>query len=75
MLTNWNLSDRFNQPSAAPLIPPCCSSVCNRILWSVVSNAALRSNRTSIETSPLSDAMKRSFLSRFTVLFLWRDGF
>ena len=31
------------------------------MLWSIVSNAELRSNRTSTDTSPLSEAKRRSF--------------
>jgi len=34
----------------------------NRMSWSIVSNAALRSNKTSTEMSPLSDAFRRSFV-------------
>ena len=33
------------------------------MLWSTVSNAALRSNRTSIDTSLLSEAKRRSFVT------------
>jgi len=59
--TNWNLLDKYdlNQPNEVPLIPITCSSLCNKILFLTVSNAALRSNRTSTDTSSLSEA-KRS---------------
>lgn len=39
----------------------------------MVSNAALRSNETTTETSPSSDAYRRSFVT-LTVLFLCYDG-
>lgn len=44
-------------------------SLRSRFLWSVVSKAALRSNKTSTETSPLSDAVKRLFVTLTSVVF------
>ena len=41
-------------------MPVECSSLWNRMWWSMVSNAALRSNKTSTERSSLSDAVSRS---------------
>uniref|UniRef100_A0A669B1R4 C2H2-type domain-containing protein n=1 Tax=Oreochromis niloticus TaxID=8128 RepID=A0A669B1R4_ORENI len=63
--TNWSLLDRYdtNHCSAVPVIPTACSNRSNRILWSTVSNAALRSSRTSTEMSPLSEAIRRSFVT------------
>uniref|UniRef100_A0AAQ6II01 DUF4939 domain-containing protein n=1 Tax=Anabas testudineus TaxID=64144 RepID=A0AAQ6II01_ANATE len=42
-----------------------CSSLCNKMLRSIVSNAALRFNKTSVKSSPLSDANRR-LLETFT---------
>lgn len=51
--TNWNMSD-----SAAPLIPIICTNMCSKILRSMVSNAALRPSRTSMdEYEALPDAI------------------
>ena len=70
--TNWNLSDKYdlNQPKAVPLIPITCSSLCNRTLWSIVSNAALRSNRTSNRTSCSLLLLSSSLSSVYRLLVL-----
>ncbi|XP_039972408.1 prostamide/prostaglandin F synthase isoform X3 [Xiphias gladius] len=51
----------LNQPSAVLLIQVTCSSLCNKILCSMLSNAALRSSRTSIDKS--IEAMRRSLVT------------
>ena len=58
--TNWNPTDKhdLNQPNAVHLIPITCPSLCNRMLCLMISNAASRSNRTSTDTSPLSETKK-----------------
>ena len=61
-----------NQPNVAPLFPITCSSLCNRMLWWIKSESALRSNRTNTDTSLLSEAKRRSLVT-FTsaVSVLW----
>lgn len=60
--TNMNklVSNNLNQSRAVPPIPMISSNLCNRMLWSSVSKARLRSGRTSIESNPLSEALTRS---------------
>ena len=48
-----------NQDSATPEIPKVLSSHLNRMAWSWVSKAALRSNSASIDTSFWSDFVRR----------------
>ena len=50
----------LNQSKAVPVISIKCSSLCNKILWSVISKAVLRSRRTNKETKPLSETIKRN---------------
>ena len=63
--TNWNRSAKYdlNQLRAVPLMQINCSSLCNKIAWSIVSNAALRSNRTRTDTNPWSEAIRRSLVT------------
>ena len=63
--TNWNQSDKYdwNQLRAVPLMLINCCSLCNKMWWSLVSNAALRSNRTRTDTNPWSEAIRRSFVT------------
>lgn len=42
--------------TTAPLLPMACTTLYTNILWSTVSNDALKSSRTSAELSPLSEA-------------------
>ncbi len=60
--TNWWRSDKYdlNQTSALPLMPTKFSSLFKRMLWSIVSNAALRSSSTNREIQPRSDDKSRS---------------
>ena len=37
--------------------------LCNKIWWSIVSNAALRSNRMRTDTNPWSEAIRRSLVT------------
>ena len=63
--TNWNRSAKYdlNQLRAVPLMLINCSSLCNKIAWSIVLNAALRSNRTRTDTNPWSEAIRRSLVT------------
>ena len=63
--TNWNWSEKYdlNQFRVVPLTLINCSSLCNTIWWSIVSNAALRSNRTRTDTNPWSEAIRRSLVT------------
>ena len=46
--------------------------ICNTMWWSIVLNAALRSNRTRTETNPSSDAIRRSLVTfAMAVSVLW----
>ena len=65
----------WNQSKTFPLIPNDDSSVWSKRWWSIVSNAALRSRRTSIAPSWVSTARRRSFWTRnrpVSVLSSWR---
>jgi len=42
-------------------MPTQCSSLFKRMLWSIVSNAALRSSNTNREIQPQSDDKSKSF--------------
>lgn len=53
----------MTHPSTVPLIPITWPSLCRRMLLSAVSEAALRSSRTNIETSSLSETLKRSLVT------------
>lgn len=50
----------LNQSSAAPGIPVTCSALYQDAWWV---SPALRSSRTSRDTSPLSEALGRSFVT------------
>ena len=39
------------------------SSLCHKIWWSIMLNAALRSNRTRTDTNPWSEAIRRSLVT------------
>ena len=83
--TNWNRSEKhdLNQFRAVPLMLINCSSLCNKIWWSLVLNAALRSNRTRTDTNPWSEAIRRSlvtFAKAVSVLWLalnpdWKSSY
>lgn len=62
---NGNLFRRYDSKhcSTVPLILTKCSNVCSKILWSTVSNAALRSSRTNTEINQLSAGISRSFIT------------
>ena len=59
--TNWNRSEKYdlNQFRAVPFMLINCSSLCNKIWWTIVLNAALSSNRTN----PWSEAIRRSLVT------------
>ncbi len=63
--TNWWRSDKYdlNHANALPLMPTKFSSLFKRMLWSIVSNAALRSSRTNREIQPRSDDRSRSLVT------------
>ncbi len=63
--TNWWRSDKYdlNHASALVLMPTKFSSLLKRMLWSIVSNAALRSRSTNREIQPQSDDKSRSFVT------------
>ena len=72
--TGCVLSLRYdsNQDSATPEIPKVLSSRLNRMAWSRVSKAALRSNSASIDTSFWSDFVRRpSNTLKTAVSVLW----
>ncbi len=72
--TNWWRSDKYdlNHANALPLMPTKFSSLFKRMLWSIVSNAALRSSRTNREIQPRSDDKSRSFVTLMrAVSVLW----
>ena len=58
--SNWYLFDKYNLKhlNAATLIHISCSTLCNQILWSMVSTAALRSNKTYMDAELLSEAIR-----------------
>ncbi len=60
--TSCFLSAKYDlsQSSAAPVTPNLCLSLLNRMSWSIVSNAAVKSSSTSTATQPLSTADKMS---------------
>ena len=65
----------WNQSKTLPLIPNDDSSVWSKRWWSIASNAALRSSRTSIAPPWVSTARRRSFWTRrraVSVLCSWR---
>ena len=68
--TSCFLSAKYDlsQSSAAPVTPNLCLSLLNRMPWSIVSNAAVKSSSTSTTTQPLSTADKMS-LCTFNFLF------
>lgn len=59
-----------NHCRTVPLFPMTCSNFCNKI-WSPISNAALRSSRTSTEMSPLSAVTRRSFVTSLMQFLYW----
>ncbi len=65
--TNWWRSDKYdlNHANALPLMPTKFSSLFKRMLWSIVSNAALRSSRTNREIQPRSDDRSRSLVTQW----------
>ena len=72
--TDCVLSLRYDsdQDSTTPEIPKVLSSRLNRMAWSRVSKAALRSNSASIDTSFWSDFVRRpSSTLKTAVLVLW----
>ena len=72
--TNWNQSEKYdwNQFRAVPLMLINCSSLCNKMSWSIVLNAALRSNRMRTDTNPWSEAIRRSLVTLAkAVSMLW----
>ena len=56
LLAKYDLS----HSSAATVTPNLCLSLLNRMPWSIVSNAAVKSSSTSTTTQPLSTADKMS---------------
>ncbi len=68
-------SDKYdlNHANALPLMPTKFYSLFKRMLWSIVSNAALRSRSTNREIQPRSDDKSRSFVTLRAVSVLW-DG-
>ena len=71
-LTNLNLSDQYDH--VVPLIPITCSSLCNRMLWLITSNAAPRSKRPNIDIRViLTDFLPFSFSSWRGVCDWWRQ--
>ncbi len=72
--TNLWQSDKYdlNHANALPLMPTKFSSLFKRMLWSIVSNAALRSKSTNREIQPRSDDKSRSFVTLMrAVSVLW----
>ena len=65
----WYLSERYeaNHSNAGPLTPNRYFSRCNKIEWSIMSKAALKSSNTCTTTNPTSVA---SIMSLCTGLFL-----
>ena len=72
--TKWYRSDRYdlNHFNACPWIPIWFCRRSMRLLWSMVSNVALRSSKTSIEMQPWSQAKNKSFsILTSAVSVLW----
>lgn len=53
----------MNQVSAVSVIPYVCVRMSKRREWSIVSKAAERSSRVTIEMSPWSKAISESFIT------------
>lgn len=53
----------MTHPSAVLLIPITWPRLCRKTLWSAVLKTVLRSSRTSIETSPSTAPLRRSFVT------------
>lgn len=60
-MKNWNISNEYDshQHRAFPLIPEVYFSPFGKMLQLALSNAVLRSNKTSLEMSPLPEAIRR----------------
>ncbi len=69
-------SDKYNlnHANAHPLMPTEFSSLFRRLLWSIVSNAALRSSSTNREIQPRSDDKSRSFVTLMRAVSVLWDG-
>ena len=68
------LPERYNlnQEREESVMTKVCSSLCRRMLWSIVSNAAERSNKVRMQTLPLSGAVRRSLtILSSAVAVLW----
>ncbi len=74
--TNWWRSDKYdlNHANALPLMPTMLSSLFKRMLWSIVSNAVLRSSSTNREIQPRSDDKSRSFVTLMRAVSVLWDG-
>ncbi len=74
--TNWWWSDKYdlNHANALPLMPTKFSCIFKRILWSIVSNAPLRSRSTNREMQPRSDDKSRSFVTLMRAVSVLWDG-
>ena len=64
-LTDWNLSDKYdeNHSKALPDIPNISCKRIRKMLWSDVSNAADNSSKVRMETRPSSALPKRQFVT------------
>jgi len=76
MLNFWNCyrSDKYdlNYTNAIPLMPTSFSSLFKIILWSMVSNAVLRSSNTNREVQPRLDDKSKTFVTLMrAVSVLW----
>ncbi len=74
--TNWWRSDKYdlNPSNALPLMPMKVFNSIQRMLWSIVSNAALRSRSTNREIQPRSDDKSRSFVTLMRAVSVLWDG-
>ncbi len=74
--TNWWRSDKYdlNHANALPLMQTEFSSLFKRMLWLIVSNAALRSRSINREIQPRSDDKSRSFVTLMRAVSVLWDG-
>ena len=74
--TCWVLSvkEDWKHLSATPSMPKLVLSLCSRMSWSTVSNAAERSKRTSAAKSPRSTAKRMSEITDRTAVSIEKHG-